>query len=380
MRNPLSAASFARTKTSANDANRYSCRIVNWEDSQNAGAAGGGGSDCPTDTRLCEKSGNALLYTCRPEKWNETFGRVSADDVVVLVGNHQAPSPYESSESLLHPITLASFLKRAGRYAEYIGAEGNTDLFDANLDKEVLIRFQTVFLPVRDAKPTEFCAEAYNRNDPSNAFVLCTTQGAAFQLCGAGATKIFHHSVDCQGQVHSQWMKANSSPFSIDESVDIESRELAAVSMAPRKVTPASAVGFRAMGSRFNALMTVQIPLLEHNPDLGDQPYPTPGTADSASFPQRVVAPKRDSSQHIILTIVTYNTVAGEVPSAEDIRAAIDDMERLYEACSWDQNENQAVQLSTFARSDPTVPNATNNIIWQSYHPPTRDTQNISAF
>jgi len=359
MRYPPSAAA-------GNDANQYSCKIVSWEETQ-SGMAVGGGVSCLADTRLCEKSGNALLYTCRPDNWNGKLGRVSADNVVIVVGNHQAPSPYESSERLLHPITLASFLKLAGRYAAYTGVDGDKNLFDATLDKEVLIRFQTVFLPAHEVDPTEFCAETFQISDQSNAFVLCTTQGVAFQHCGAGVKKMFHHSIDSNGQGHSHWMKAKSSLHAID-GVDVETREETTMLTSRGKVTTASAVGIRAMGSRFNALMMVQIPLLPHEPDLP--------CGESVATQQ----PIRDPSQHVILTIVTYNTVAGGVPLAEDIRAAIEDMEQLYAACSSNQNGKQASQEATCTKSDPSVSKPNKKIKWQSYHPPTRETQNASAF
>merc|ERR1719152_637815 len=38
----------------------------------------------------------------------------------------------------------------------------------------------------------------------------------------------------------------------------------------------------------------------------------------------------------ITVTVVLYNTVAGGVPSAADVKAAVDDMERLYASCAWD--------------------------------------------
>ena len=44
--------------------------------------------------------------------------------------------------------------------------------------------------------------------------------------------------------------------------------------------------------------------------------------------------PKRDD-QPITVTVVLYNTVAGGVPSEEDVFAAIDDMEKLYVSCGW---------------------------------------------
>merc|ERR1719262_1533985 len=48
-----------------------------------------------------------------------------------------------------------------------------------------------------------------------------------------------------------------------------------------------------------------------------------------------VKAPKRDPSQHVTVTVVIYNTVAGGVPSSEDVKAAVDDMEALYASCGW---------------------------------------------
>merc|ERR1719160_2104071 len=48
-----------------------------------------------------------------------------------------------------------------------------------------------------------------------------------------------------------------------------------------------------------------------------------------------ITQPKRDPAQHVTVTVVIYNTVAGGVPSAEDVKAAIDDMESLYASCGW---------------------------------------------
>merc|ERR1719502_1819444 len=49
----------------------------------------------------------------------------------------------------------------------------------------------------------------------------------------------------------------------------------------------------------------------------------------------QVRTPTRDASQHVTVTVVIYNTVAGGVPSAEDVKAAVDDMEQLYASCGW---------------------------------------------
>merc|ERR1719352_1021961 len=46
-----------------------------------------------------------------------------------------------------------------------------------------------------------------------------------------------------------------------------------------------------------------------------------------------VKKPERHSDEHVTVTIVIYNTIADGVPSEEDVVAAIDDLEALYEAC-----------------------------------------------
>jgi len=44
--------------------------------------------------------------------------------------------------------------------------------------------------------------------------------------------------------------------------------------------------------------------------------------------------PRRDPSQHITITVVVYNTIAAGVPSASDVIAAVEDLERLYASTS----------------------------------------------
>merc|ERR1719473_784388 len=49
----------------------------------------------------------------------------------------------------------------------------------------------------------------------------------------------------------------------------------------------------------------------------------------------KVAKPTRDPGQHVTVTVVIYNTVAGGVPSEEDVKAAVEDMEQLYASCGW---------------------------------------------
>jgi len=66
---------------------------------------------------------------------------------------------------------------------------------------------------------------------------------------------------------------------------------------------------------------------------------------------QRV--PKRDAHQHVTVTVVIYNTVAGGVPGVDDVKAAIDDMESLYRACGW--KGHLADGAADFMKSELTV-------------------------
>merc|ERR1712070_803191 len=61
----------------------------------------------------------------------------------------------------------------------------------------------------------------------------------------------------------------------------------------------------------------------------------------------------RDEYQHPTVTVVLYNTVAGGVPSEEDVRAAIDDMEELYRSCAW--NGRLADAGADFMKEELTV-------------------------
>merc|ERR1711908_50461 len=48
-----------------------------------------------------------------------------------------------------------------------------------------------------------------------------------------------------------------------------------------------------------------------------------------------VKEPQRDRKQHCTVTVQLYHVVVGGVPSPQDVMAAIDEMESLYQACSW---------------------------------------------
>merc|ERR1711988_1229637 len=140
-----------------------------------------------------------------------------------------------------------------------------------NLDNDILdqkcsIRFQTTFLPVKeDAKATlEFATEAYNYNtrsdaDPRNLILLCTTQGIALQQDGKGKKRLYHHAVDSENKIHRYWLEAERSKHKVggEQKETKEERDDA----IKRGKATSSVIGIKAMGTRFNVLMTIQIPL-----------------------------------------------------------------------------------------------------------------------
>ena len=87
--------------------------------------------------------------------------------------------------------------------------------------------------------------------------------------------------------------------------------------------------------------------------------------------------PVRDPQQHVTVTVVIYNTVAGGVPSVEDVRAAVDDMEQLYASCGWtgalasggadfmkkELTVKDAMGISEKLATQPYVPPAASNLV-----------------
>lgn len=499
-------ASVSDTITAINDACRvrggahaqYSCKSVSWDDVQR-GTVGGSlscwGSNI-TDTRLYEKNGRQL-FTVRPDNWNEKLGKVSTGDVALLIGNEQ-PGGTD-----LKPLTLRQYLKSIGEHGSYAGLKAGQSLHEEALDREVSIRFQTTFLPVEDdgsARETlEFAPEAYNYctqddADPRNLVLLCTTQGTAVQQDGKGAKKLYHHAVDEAGSVHRYWLEAEASSHKVG-GAQKESAEEKADALARGKAT-ASVIGVKAMGTRFNVLMTIQVPLqqkprperrmkkslgkggmkyanqaceagggtwmsslfggfgggvmaeaacfdseeeeemapaggLFDDYDDEDECFSSYGnmTLQSATLcaappsaapqmeqvmkrgaclrraaPQRklgranaarvsrgsehdtwaglsVKEPKRNDSERVTVTVVIYNTVAGGVPSQEDVAAAVEDMEALYAQCVW--SGHLADDGADFMKAELTVADTlkiAQKVTTQPYVPPSHTVVGGDAF
>jgi len=88
----------------------------------------------------------------------------------------------------------------------------------------------------------------------------------------------------------------------------------------------------------------------------------------------QVRKPRRDPSQHVTVTVVIYNTVAGGVPSIDDVKAAVDDMEALYASCGW--KGHLAGEGAGFMKKELTAKDALDisaKLMTQPYNPPAGD-------
>ena len=390
-------------------------QVVSWDDvcrGEVGGALSCWGANI-TDTYLKSKSGKHL-FTVRSDNWNERLGVVSSGDVAVVAAKEESP---------LQPVTLRTVLQQLGDFGSYAGMSV-CDLSDAVLDTKCSIRFQTTFIPVENSGDApgklEFATEAYNYNtmddsDPRNLVLLCTSQGMAVQQDGRGAKKLFHHAVDDMGEIHRYWLEAEESKHKVggeQRETDAERAEAQA-----RGKATSSVIGIRAMGQRFNVLMTIQVPLKQKKPmdfdmddgwcafsemeeaceakalgwdcdddseDLQSGFMPASlelrsvGTCTAARVSRgseydiwpglSIQSPERHPSEHVTITVVMYNTVKDGIPSADDVAAAIDDLEGLYQACS--ENGLLADDVMSFMKEELTVANMASITSKLTFQPP----------
>ncbi|CAE6909993.1 unnamed protein product [Symbiodinium sp. CCMP2592] len=396
-------ASLSEIDDGSEEEKSYSCKIVSWDD-VSRGTVGGSlscwGANI-TDTYLKSRSGTAL-FTVRSNNWNEKLGYIGAQDP----------------------------------YGKYAGLPGDTDLSDAVLDAKCSIRFQTTFLPVDSGSSRgalEFASEAYNYN---------TTQD------GRGKKRLYHHATDGQGKIHRYWLEAEESRHSVGGPQE-ETAEERADALRRGKAT-SSVIGIKAMGKRFNVLMTIQVPLKQrassasrflaakYMMDLGSKSTVTYGPGgemivtttscyaqeDTSAFGKgclrsmgwddrgrcrdrdrsrsrgrtgrssaarvsrgsevdvwpglSVKAPQRHDSEHVTITVVVYNVVKGGVPSTEDVINAIDDLEKLYSACSG--NARLADSSFDFMKQELKVKDMLDISAKVQFQPPTSEVEGFDAF
>ncbi len=405
----------------------YSCKRISWDDSTRFNNNGFLSSVGPniSDVRLVSKNGTSL-YTVRPENFNEKVGTVNASEVCVI----------DSSDNKYTPVTLETYLKKQGIYSE-------------TLDSKISIRFQTSFLPVPkenqdiedfslvEEQSIEFCPEMYNYNtsnndDPKNLIVLSTNQGLSIEKNARGYQKLFLKSIDpLTGLEVSHWISAEKTDFKVGQEQK-EDEESVKHNLSLNKAV-SSVIGIKAMGTRFNALMTIQVPLKQKNTGLrGGFGNKEPMFAAYDSFsPNHTVAfynqsldktgffekslesmqvevnetngyirskmksikarqeglkggrssiygqsnaarisrgsasetgqkapidtksMTRDPEQHITITVVIYNTIEGlTIPTEEDIKNAIAELEGFYASCT----KTQFLSETTFMHKETMDP------------------------
>lgn len=253
----------ATLKNSSGPYSSYSCKTVSWDDVQRGTV--GDSLSCwganITDTRLYAKDGRQL-FTVRGDNWNERLGKVSVDDIALIASSINGGGACDG----LQPVTLRTLLSNISEYGNYAGINVDSLLSD-DLDREVSVRFQTTFLPVEEGEKQtlEFAPQAYNYNttsdeDPRNLVLLCTTQGLAIQQDGAGAKMLYHHTKnEDDDSVNRYWLEAESSSHKVGGS-QVETKEERDDALKRGKAI-STVIGTKDIGTRFNVLMTIQVPL-----------------------------------------------------------------------------------------------------------------------
>lgn len=258
---------------------KYSATCVSWNDNQRAPDSCWGTNI--TDARLTNARTNSPYIIVRPDNFNETIGKVKASEVALLVPREDVLRTFPLTSSrhdagVLVPTTLRNYLQNIGKHLHHYMDKYDlapTSLFDEARDENmgVGIRFQAAFVPLdqvdreQGLKYAEFYPETYNYQTgcschPKNMVALCTSQGTFIQGEGKGFRPQFlqeYSSVD-QGMINYN-LKATPTRHGVvlnQVDTDVERTIAQAQGLAVSTV-----IGTRAMGTGFNRLMTIQIPL-----------------------------------------------------------------------------------------------------------------------
>lgn len=327
-----------------------------------------------TDVRITDRQ-KRTIYTVRSENWNERIAVMSTDDIAVVIGNASS-----GPNRQLTSITLTEYLSRLGTLGAYAGVPDGTDFRKPEVDTRVSVRFQTVFVPAGcQFTVNTYCYGTISNDNPQNLLLLCTSQGTSVDQQKKKAANVYLHNQG-QGQVEQKWLQAHASTFQVggEQKETVETAQAAAASGQAF----ARNIGVKGMGTRFNTVMLVQVPMKQR--PSGNRGFPGFGYAGGAGggFPNTLLvgaggagfslgpsqvafsaAPsmpvgrssaarvsmgddteekyqpleaktfERHPEQHITVTITMYYAVQGGVPAAADITKAIDDLEKLYKEC-----------------------------------------------
>lgn len=357
-------------------ASNYSVVAVSWEDCTRGFV--GDQLSCwganITDVRIKDRQ-RRPIYTLRSQNWNERLAIMSTDDVALVVGN-QSKQPRRELTS----VTLTDYLRHIGTLGAYAGVPSETDMRQPDVDQKVSVRFQTVFVP----SGSEFAVNTYSYGtyrdeDPQNMLLLCTAQGTSVNQDHARAQNVYHHNQRPE-QVNQNWLRADESSFGVGGEQK-ETKETAEKAAAAGQAF-ARTIGVKGMGTRFNTVMLVQIPLKQtpraqsdgilmcnafnaaagfsfgapgggaggfcapetgvyRSMSLGPDSFGASSAArvsmgantEEVYTPLEMKTFVRHESQHITVTMTMYYAVTGGVPTTQDVQKAIDDLNHLYRQC-----------------------------------------------
>ena len=346
-----------------------------------------------TDSYLKKKDGTPV-YVTRPNNVFERIGKVKAGEIAIL---HDV----DGVEEL---VLLSDYLKNMGKEGAYRGMDPDTNLYAEKTDQNISVRFQTCFMPLDGSVEFYAQAFSYGSTDkvPQNLMIVASSQGTSVQYPGGSTTNMYTHVLHDDGFHHAHNFVADATSHKvggeqIETHAEIEENGKKGKASATR-------IGLRCLGKRFNVVLTLQIPLkikqeetcmcMDYQASYSYFPNSSflkefdEGDADPVNYkslcgvPQEMseesgavfrgmppcleslpvgvssaarvsigseVArlgdlaqkkPVRNEEEHITLTVIIYNAVQGGVPSEDDVKAAIDDMENLFESCSWNGNIN----------------------------------------
>lgn len=378
----MSHAEIATALSHVAKARNYHVVAVSWEDCSR-GYDGKGSISCwgtnITDVRIKDAE-KRPIYTLRSENLNERIVLVSMDELALVVGNEAA-----TSEKSFRPMKASSYLAELGKHSTHSSIPADASLSQPDVDTKVSVRFQTVFVP----EDSEFTVNAYvygshETDNPKNLLLYCTSQGTSIYSPGGGSADLFLQMKRADGKTSTHWLKAKSSEFKVGAEQK-ETAETIAKAIAEGSAV-AMPIGIKEMGNAFNVLMVLQLPLKQRPPTTVtrgayDGPYmggpccatlapsaggpfvpafnlaaafamsskgpsarcgpPVVGTSTAARVSMGKVQEAdwtglesknwaRHEAEHATATITLYHAVKGGVPSAQDITAAIDQLEALY--------------------------------------------------
>lgn len=318
-----------------------------------------------TDATLV-KDGGGKVVVIRPENFNELICRIPSDKISVM---RATPA------GTLKPVTLATYLRTFGSdpATEQMVIDGKP-LDHPMLDRDVAVRYQAVFVEAgANCVVTHFNYQATDA-EARNALLLATTQGTGVSRDGRGTQHLFLKA-PVAGKLTDHYMQIDKTRFGIKEK-QLETAEERADLVAKGKAI-AAVIGPQALGVVSNVLMVVQVPLKMSAPPARGfcgfggggipkgavpgapmaaaasadgmrcrggggfaRPPPAIGTSSvgrvSLGKPvgasEKVKITERDPTQRLTATVMLYYAVEGGVPSAADVKLAIEQLDALYAA------------------------------------------------